>query len=219
MVLILATILLSICIGLGGAVAGAILGAGGDSRRLDLWMTYIEPTLIGIGLVITVLSLWGWMDFTVPKEGRAESVGDDDRARRLIRITVVLSVILSIVSSALDYLAPHRPMMTGKGAQPAPFGAREAVTTLVALALFAVQFFAKMEYLQDLARRLPSRKLEQTSRKYVWLLPVLAVPGVLLIGLGPLIALVLYYNLLNEFRKNLRVQRFRARALRDRVTT
>jgi len=61
-----------------------------------------------------------------------------------------------------------------------------------------------MLYLQWLGRRIPHNDLIIRSRRNMWLLPVLYIPGLLLCGLGPLIALILYYNLLNDYRKILK---------------
>jgi ACR3 family arsenite efflux pump ArsB len=55
-----------------------------------------------------------------------------------------------------------------------------------------------------LARRVPDQWIVKRATTYRWLLPVLTTVGVLLIGLGPLIALVLYWNLLDRMRKHLK---------------
>jgi hypothetical protein len=42
--------------------------------------------------------------------------------------------------------------------------------------------------------------MEQRARRYVWLVPVVAIVGAPLLFLGPLIALVMYYNTLSTLR-------------------
>lgn len=55
-----------------------------------------------------------------------------------------------------------------------------------------------------LATRVPDYFIVKRTKTYMWLLPVLYIPGAALIGLGPLIALVLYWNLLDRLRKHVK---------------
>ena len=76
------------------------------------------------------------------------------------------------------------------GGNPLSDGLLVAATIGSTLA-FIVGFFAKMLYIRWLAPRLPSVRVFKRAKTLMWLGPVLYTFGLLLIGLGPLIALVL----------------------------
>ncbi len=74
---------------------------------------------------------------------------------------------------------------------------------LLALGVSAVQFFAAMLYLRWLAPRLPDDEVDAWARRLMWLGPLLVTVGALIV-VGPLIAMVLYWNLLDRVRRNLK---------------
>ncbi len=61
-----------------------------------------------------------------------------------------------------------------------------------------------MMYLQGLALRIPDRVVYDRARRYTWLLPLVYVLLFLCMGLGALIALVMYVNLIDRVRKDLK---------------
>lgn len=73
---------------------------------------------------------------------------------------------------------------------------------IVSVIAWAVLFFAVMRYTRWVAGRVPDQWIVRRTKTYMWLLPVLNTLGILLIGLGPIIALVLYWNLLDRLRKH-----------------
>jgi hypothetical protein len=78
------------------------------------------------------------------------------------------------------------------------------VVTLLSLGASATSYFASMLYVRWLAPRIPNVNAYKRSRKMMWAGPLLMTVGLLLLGLGPLIALVLYYNLFEWIRKDLK---------------
>lgn len=66
-----------------------------------------------------------------------------------------------------------------------------------------VQFFASMLYLRWMAPRIPSPLIERRSQLYMWLLPVIYVVGSCFV-VGPLVATIMYFLLLNLVRIDLR---------------
>jgi hypothetical protein len=56
-----------------------------------------------------------------------------------------------------------------------------------------------------LGRRVPDRVIVDRAGRYRWLLPLISVVGVCLVYLGPLIALILYWNLLDRLRKHVKM--------------
>jgi hypothetical protein len=61
-----------------------------------------------------------------------------------------------------------------------------------------------MLYVRWLAPRIPSPAIEGRAKLYMWLLPVIYIIGFCAIGLGPVVATIMYFLLLNEVRIRLR---------------
>jgi hypothetical protein len=78
------------------------------------------------------------------------------------------------------------------------------IVSLLSMIAWAVQFFAMMLYTRWLGSRVPDQWIIKRTKTYMWLLPLLTTVGVVLVGLGPIIALVLYWNLLDRMRKHLK---------------
>jgi hypothetical protein len=66
-----------------------------------------------------------------------------------------------------------------------------------------IWFFSSMLYLQWLAPRLPDERVRRRSRLFMWLIPVLVTVGALCFYIGPLVALVLYWNMIYWVWKDL----------------
>ena len=73
--------------------------------------------------------------------------------------------------------------------------------------LWVIQFFASLNYMAWLARRLPDEKMRAEALQYRWVLPLIFVLGSICFGLGALVALVMYYNLINKIRVTVRKTR------------
>ena len=73
---------------------------------------------------------------------------------------------------------------------------------LAAVVAGAVEFFAMMLYVRWLAQRIPDADMIQQTRQYIWLLPLLYTVGALCVGLGPIVALVLYSIMLWNLRRH-----------------
>lgn len=142
-----------------------------------------------------VLILVGYLRLTVldPQFTGTES---PTSARAILRIAVLIQIGLSLLTTAL---------LLAAGSAPSPgVAAIFMALSAAGLAASAVQFFAMMRYARWLARRVPDDRIIRRTQVYMWLLPLLTTVGCLAIGLGPLVALILYWNLLDRLRKHLK---------------
>jgi hypothetical protein len=168
------------------ATTGGKGGGGGDAVGIVL-------ALVGVGLAIA--SLVGWWLFSAPDP--ALSIGETGAsARRVVRGALIAQLAFTLLELGFDFAPP-----TGGAVGVAMF------VGVLSLLVTAVKFFASMRYLKWLAPRLPDEKVAKKSQTYMWLLPLLTTVGVILLGLGPIIALVLYWNLLDSIRKQLKAIR------------
>ena len=83
---------------------------------------------------------------------------------------------------------------------------------LVGNLAWIVQYFAAMTYLAWLTPRIPDEQAARDAKRLMWLGPVLYVLLACLLMIGPLIATVMYFVLLDRVREGVRRVRERAEA-------
>jgi hypothetical protein len=196
--LILNGTLLSIAVTIVLFFSAYLVGSYGLSR---IWLVFMHLVSLGI----TAMILLGYWRYTAEDLGYIGSESPDS-PRKIIRIAIVAQFIFQAVSIILFIFGITGSFSTVANASPIVVGL-EALAILVSLAAFAawvVQFFAVMQYTRWMARRIPDNFVEQRAGVYMWLLPLFQTVGIVLLFLGPLIALILYWNLLDRVRKQLR---------------
>jgi hypothetical protein len=158
---------------------------------------YFELIMTGLFLSVSIWSFLGYYKLTQP-DPQFTGTERPDSARQVVRIAAMASIAINALTLLID------GAIAITGTTHALISMLSSVLGLLSLGAFGVQFFAMMNYTIWLSRRVPDAWMMKRARTYRWLLPVLATVGVLAIGLGPLIALVLYWNLLDRMRKHLK---------------
>ena len=192
---ILAMVILMI---VGFVMAFGLVTAGGG-------LTAFSVLLTGASTVISLAILWGYWQFTELDPGSA-ALDTERSSRKVVRVAVVVSAVVAVLSLLIE--------LSGVAGSARGTGAGAAVDTTAAVingglrlasaAAWIAQFFAVMRYTRLLGQRMPDAFIVKRCSMYMWLLPVLQTVGILLVGLGPLIALVMYWNLLDRLRKHLK---------------
>ena len=177
---------------------GSVMGTGlfGVSADVSELLTTIGQTVVTLG------TLWGYWMFTTPDP--ASSQTDDDRSARQVARTCV---IIGAATTAVSLLATTaslfgRPAGSTNSAQAfdTAMGFLSFCTNFAAFIAWIVQLVAILRYTRLMARRIPDAVIERRTKTYLWRLPLLCTVGLLLCGLGPLIAVTLYCLLLNRLR-------------------
>lgn len=177
--------------------------------------------LQGANLAAAAIIIWGYWRYTEPDPGfvGTETAGS---ARAVARILAVLSAVVIAIQVGVQWL----------GLMPIGAVAARIAFSVANSATLAGQYFAVMRYSQWLARRIPDSELVRRAGVRAWLLaglelvsivsaflplfsraitpgraPILLI-GLVPLGLCPLAALILYWNLLDRVRKQLRSIRF-----------
>lgn len=199
--LVLNGILLSIIFGVLGMVVSAATGGGNSAG--GMWLQVLIQLL---GLIPAIMILLGYWRFSEPDPGFVgrETPG---AARQYLRAAVCVQAGAQAVSLLVS-LAAVMFVMTGgapnaAGAGLIAIGILALLAGLANLIAWLVQFFSVMHYMRWMGRRIPDLHLINRSGTYMWLLPLIAVLG-LIVLVGPLVALVLYWNLLDRLRKQVR---------------
>jgi hypothetical protein len=158
-------------------------------------MTAVRSAEIAGSVLMTGCSfvlLYGWWLFSSPDPA---FVGRDEggRARVVVRVALVIRVFATPLDVVVD---------TGTGGVPsALLGPMEVVTGGVLIGAWVLMFFASMLYIRWLAPRLPDPNVDKRAKLLMWLGPLLWIIGC---GIGGVVALVLYWNLLNWVRLDIR---------------
>ena len=196
-------------------VAGIIaeLGISLLTLLVQIWVAFSElgdaatvaftGRLLNFGTTIAILI--GWWMFSTPDPAVTEGE-KGTRSRRILRGAVIASVVVALIDIFLQF-GVMRAAGVGTGG-PVPLLITSILFGLVNWVVIAVKYFAAMQYIRWIAPRIPDMKIEARARSYLYILPLLATIGVLLLGFGPLIALVLYLLLLDSVRQ--RLKRIRA---------
>ena len=193
-----AAIITAIIVGVLLLIAGfaTATASGGSSMGLQIFGQVIQT-----GAWAAVL--YGWWLFSEPDP---HYTGKDagDGARKFVRI----SVIVQAAVIAIGFIVGLGQIGSGSAnvAALTAWDILAVVMMLIGLASQVLWFVASMLYLKWLGARLPDARVVKRAGLLVWLGPVLSTVGVLVL-VGPLIALILYYNLLDWVRKDIRAIR------------
>ncbi len=196
--LVLAGIIAQFLMIIGGFAGAIFLGVNGVN------MASLELALTLMSLVGTVMIAWGWFEFSTPDPaftGRS----DGSQARVVVRVAVIINAFVTLVTGVAQFAFPAAGV--APGAVPTTVSAASVVLVVLSLIGFvawAVSFFAAMLYLKWLCPRIPNWRAWRRARTLMWLGPLLFTVGALCIGLGPLVAIVLYWNLLDWIRRDLK---------------
>ncbi|HBS29388.1 MAG TPA: hypothetical protein DEB06_08055 [Phycisphaerales bacterium] len=190
--LVLAGIIVQILAGLGGIVVGlAVAGIGISPSGLQLLAQFG-------GFAGTVMVLWGWWLFSTRDPG-ITLARDSPRARAWVRATVLVQAAFAMTGLVVQLLLA-RGVPTGLS-----FLALAAILVgIISILVTAAAFFAQMVYTRWVGGRLANARVVRRARRLMWLGPLLYTVGTLLLFLGPLIALVLYWNMLEWVRLDLK---------------
>ncbi|NUQ53948.1 MAG: hypothetical protein HUU19_14790 [Phycisphaerales bacterium] len=189
--LVLNGILLLVVVMVGSIVLGYVAGSAA-------WPRIIAN---GVGFLVGCIMLLGYWKYTEPDPGYV-IFEQPSSARNVVRIAVAVGAAVSLTQFVLGFF------VATPGTAPASsvwaFGTMLVVLVgLVSFVAWVVQFLGVMNYTAWVGGRVPDEFVVRRAKLYRWLLPVIYVVGAIVV-IGPLIALVMYWNLLDRVRKHLK---------------
>lgn len=189
--LVLNGILLMIVVMVGSIVLGYFAGSAA-------WPRIIAN---GVGFLVGCIMLLGYWKYTEPDPGYV-IFEQPSSARNVVRIAVAVGAAVSLTQFVLAFFVAALSGTTSSSA--GAFGTMLVVLVgLVSFAAWVVQFLGVMNYTAWVGGRVPDEFVVRRAKMYRWLLPVIYVVGAIVV-IGPLIALVMYWNLLDRVRKHLK---------------
>jgi len=177
---------------------------GGTAMMMPAALNNVQFVGGIVNVVVAGMLFYGWWQFSELDPGyTGQDTGTN--ARKVVRASVVVGGTASLFSVAVSFVSPG----VASFSPASGIGMLTIAAGVVSMIANVVQYFSSMLYIQWLARRIPNEKAQKRAKKLMWLGPVLMTVGILLAGLGPVIALVLYWNLLDWVRKDLKAARSR----------
>lgn len=176
-----------------------VVGAVGLSAMKVNSPEWLEVLSSMFGLVPTITGLIGYWFFTTP-DPALQHAEQPAAARKVVRAMTIVQLAAALLAAAGTLLMVPAFSM----------GAGPAVKTFVGICegagwiAWGVGFFGIMLYARWLAMRVPDGELLGRSKTFIWLLPVLFVPGAALCCTGPLVAFILYIVFLDGVRQRLK---------------
>lgn len=181
-----------------GAPPGVMPGPG----AMPEWVDTLN-LLLGTG--IALVGVFGWWLLTSPDPG-GTARENSPRARIVVRA-------LSIASAVVTLIAFVSTLIVGSASIGAAIASGAVTPGLVlgiiagflsGIALPIARFFAELVYIRALARRIPDTLIAEKAKKLRWQCPLVFVLGAVCFWIGPIIAFILYYRLLNSVRRALK---------------
>jgi len=192
--------------GLAAAVAisrGALIKGGAMPSMAGMPVEQIN-SLVEVGA--SLVAVLGWWLLSNPDPAML-GPDADTRVRRVLRVLLLVGAATAIGSLLMSFVpGMARGVFSVSGIGNSSFSPALIAATLFGIAALLVKvglIFAKILFLRHLAERIPSAGLLATSRIYIWLIPVLSTVGIVLCGLGPLLATIFFTLYVDKYRKEL----------------
>ena len=168
------------------------------ARNPDLFypVTLIS-TIINNGLLFGIIV--GWFKLSKPLTGLPVILDAPDK-RSFVRVVLWIYAAL-IAITTIWQLIPRDPLSND---DPSIFDLFMVLVIIATYIVLLVLFVANVLYMGWFARLVRNRKMTKRARHFAWSGPLIAIVGFPLLFLGPLITLILYWNMIEYVRRDLK---------------
>ncbi len=168
-----------------------IIGASPD----DYYPLAAIAALINNGLIFGII--YGWFRIARPLMNLPAALDRPD-LRNFVRVTLWIFAGTTVVTLVYA-LIPSDP-----NAPPTAIDIAYTIFSFLVAILMLVVFVANVLYMGWFARLVGNTKMVKRAKHFVWYGPLIAVFGFFILFLGPLITLILYWNMIEYTRRDLK---------------
>ena len=164
----------------------------------------IAITMVAAAIILnaTVFGiLFGWFKLSNPLPGIPAQLDAPDR-RKFLRTTLWIVVALTVVQTIWAMIPD--PSIGDPSSEMRTIDFVSMGFQGIYLIAILVSFVAQVMYIGWFAKIVRNRKMERRAKHLIWSGPLISLVGSFLFMLGPLIALILYWNLIEYVRRDLR---------------
>ncbi len=190
-------ILLLVLVFIGSIVLGVLAPIANLSLSATSALTFLSQI---VTVLVSLGMAYGWWRLSERNPAAIDS-SRDSTARMFVRVTAAVNAGFTLLQFILEMVLGFSAYSSTSG-----FGMMSLymLLSLGGIVVFAVAFFSQMKYLQWLGPKIPDPWVTKRAKLMMWLGPLLYIVGAPCLMLGPLVALILYYNMVTKVRGNLR---------------
>lgn len=181
------------------AITTGLVGAGVVvlNNSVIHWFT-IGSSLINNSLLLGII--YGWWILSTPVPDLPPRTDAKDR-RSLLRISLLLFAITVVLSMPLVFFIPNyaNPNLTATAPILIMWFLSIASTVLMVLV-----YIGNVRYIGWFAKIVRNRKMERRAKHLIWSGPLIFIIGFIFLFIGPLIVLILYWNMIEYTRRDLK---------------
>lgn len=192
-VLILVYIVTSVTAGIAAGAMSATMNS------TTLYGVVVVGSTINNAILLAIV--YGWHKVATPISEIPNQL--DERGRR--SFLNVMSWIFA-AATALTLILNLIPRNYTPTTNPS-FSAIDIIAGLLGLAtlvIMVIYFVAQVRYIGWIAKLVRNRKMERRAKHLVWSGPLMSILGFIILFIGPLIALILYWNMIEYTRRDLK---------------
>jgi hypothetical protein len=151
--------------------------------------------IINNGIIFGII--YGWLRLTQRLQNLPDALDRPD-LRSFVRVVMWIFAGSTVITLVYG-LFPSDP-----NAPPSAIDIAYAIFSFLVAILMLVVFVANVLYMGWFARLVGNTKMAKRAKHFVWYGPLIAVLGFFILFLGPLITLVLYWNMIEYTRRDLK---------------
>ena len=160
------------------------------------WVVVAGPTINNLILLAITL---GWWKISTPLPNIPSLVEAIDR-RTFLKVMIFVFAAITGVSMIMSYIpTDYDPM-----AKTTTLDVINGIIGLIAIIIMLLFFIAQVRYIGWIAKLVRNKKMEKRAKHLVWSGPIISIVGTFLLFLGPLIILILYWNMIEYTRRDLK---------------
>lgn len=177
-----------------------VLGAATVSATLSNTSMHIMVVIAAIvNNTILLAIVYGWHMFSAPLTEIPRQLDANDRRTFLRTMNWIFAV--TTVATLLLALIPTNYSST---AAPTAVDIISGLLSLASVVIMLIYFIAQVRYVEWIAKLVRNRKMERRAKHLVWSGPLISILGFIILFIGPLIALILYWNMIEYTRRDLK---------------
>lgn len=175
-----------------------------DSTIFDFWLAL----LLLVSKLLILAMIFGWWKLASPIPGLPKSIAGSPQ-RKFLSITLIVFASIIAISIPISFI----PTNPDPAAPSELIGYLKIGIGLAGLLSLIVFYFAQLWYMQWFTKLIKNQMMHKRAKYMIWLGPLIMVVGSMILFIGPIIVLVLYWDMLEHLRKDLKAIRKHKTAL------
>lgn len=160
------------------------------------WVVIASSTINNLVLLAIT---YGWWKISTTLPNIPPLVEATDR-RTFLRVMIWVFAAITVVTMLLSFIPTNYDPM----AQTTWVDVITLIVGLISLIIMLLFFIAQVRYIGWLAKLVQNKKMEKRAKHLVWSGPLISIFGVFLLFLGPLVILILYWNMIEYTRRDVK---------------